>query len=113
MIIYNISYVIPPEIAFKRKILAFFLVDPEAKNRKTSMDIPVNVEDKLKLIVTNWSRDCFMQSTLSIDIINLISIFTHQDQSINKLNRNVNKLIDFLQDAENEFVYRRRKGRRR
>ena len=105
------SSVVPlssPQIVFKRKILAFFLVDPKAKSYKTSMNVIVNIEDKLKFIVTSWWRDCFMKKTLSIDIINLISIFSHQDKSINKLNRNVNKLIDFLQDAENEYANRPR-----
>ena len=103
----NISMTYP----VKRKILAFFMVDPKAKNCKTSMDIAVNICDKLGLIVTNWSRECVMKKILSDDIINLISIFS-MDQRENVINKNVNKLIDFLQDAEHQYVNRPRPRRK-
>eukprot|EP01084_Bolivina_argentea_P070891 128910_1 len=93
----------------KRKLLAFFLVDPKASKYKmevlkTSKDIVVNLEDKLDLMVMNWARECVMN--VSDDVINLIGMYTFNNMQTNYLKRDIDKMMDFIQDADNEYKNR-------
>merc|ERR1712130_1078265 len=57
-----------------RKLLGFFIIDPEKyKNIKTSKDVIVNFKDKVLLIISYWMKqNDIMQNE---DVMNLVQLF--------------------------------------
>ena len=68
-----------------KKVLAFFVVDPENDDMKTTESLEVNVAAKSKYVIIHWYRMMVKSGFLPMALIKLIEIFAYGDNKYQKM----------------------------